>query len=450
MRWRTPPRESDRCRSRQPRPSTRCGGRRRRRKAGRSTGRRPGTGGAFVAARDELATTWLEAEQAHPVLAAFRRGPAREERSGLRLREARPRRARQQRRRKGDRDAVDARPPHPRAHRPREGAHLQGPSHPSPLPSVVALTQANMFIPAGSIRAGVVRDRVQAARDDRESWLVSALSLALALVTLVPTGGASLAMVGVASATLATYSTLRELEQFELHKVLADTDLDRARALMQGDPSLARFVTSLSRSASRGCRSCMRSPPPGSCAWRCGRATTRRGSSADQRRHGRGEARRAGARGRTGGRAPRGACRRRAAAEGAARADGPRAWPRCPAAAGPGAVHGLSGPARGCRRDAERAARPDRDRHAPADPLRDGRGRPAQGLALHRAGAREGDARRRRTRGPGAAADRPDVTARSRPLRRGDRGRLGARAACERLDPRRARRDGEGDWARWR
>jgi hypothetical protein len=110
---------------------------------------------------------------------------------------------------------------------------------------VVALTQANMFIPAGSIRAGVVRDRVQAARDDRESWLVSALSLALALVTLVPTGGTSLAMVGVASATLATYSTLRELEQFELHKVLADTDLDRARALMQGDPSLARFVTSL-------------------------------------------------------------------------------------------------------------------------------------------------------------------------------------------------------------
>ena len=200
----------------------------------------------FVAARDELATTWLAEEEAHPVLAAFRRDAQRE---------------------KGDLVSAFAKldlgelgssdvdkeiatlltrvlPTLAHIGRAKELIFKRLIS-PLTLPSVVALTQANMFIPAGSIRAGVVRDRVQAARDDRESWLVSALSLALALVTLVPTGGTSLAMVGVASATLATYSTLRELEQFELHKVLADTDLDRARALMQGDPSLARFVTSL-------------------------------------------------------------------------------------------------------------------------------------------------------------------------------------------------------------
>ena len=194
----------------------------------------------------ELATTWLAEEEAHPVLAAFRRDAQRE---------------------KGDLVSAFAKldlgglgssdvdkeiatlltrvlPTLAHIGRAKELIFKRLIS-PLTLPSVVALTQANMFIPAGSIRAGVVRDRVQAARDDRESWLVSALSLALALVTLVPTGGTSLAMVGVASATLATYSTLRELEQFELHKVLADTDLDRARALMQGDPSLARFVTSL-------------------------------------------------------------------------------------------------------------------------------------------------------------------------------------------------------------
>ena len=325
----------------------------------------------FVAARDELATTWLAEEEAHPVLAAFRRDAQRE---------------------KGDLVSAFAKldlgelgssdvdkeiatllsrvlPTLAHIGRAKELISKRLIS-PLTLPSVVALTQANMFIPAGSIRAGVVRDRVQAARDDRESWLVSALSLALALVTLVPTGGTSLAMVGVASATLATYSTLRELEQFELHKVLADTDLDRARALMQGDPSPARFVTSLLALGLEGL--------PLLHAITCRQAVARGGAVGDdtsrlvrQINDVTGEAklgeqaladaqaaeRRAA---RAGGEQPP-----KAPHEPTVRVPGPGAQ----LIAGPGAVHGLSGPARGRRRDAERAARPDRRRHAPADPL---------------------------------------------------------------------------------
>jgi hypothetical protein len=111
---------------------------------------------------------------------------------------------------------------------------------------VVALTRANMFVPDGSIRAGVVNDLVKDERDNRESWLLIAASIALALVTLVPSGGASLAIpAGMASVGLAAYSALKELDKYEDQKVLYDTDLDRARALSDEEPSLTAFAMSL-------------------------------------------------------------------------------------------------------------------------------------------------------------------------------------------------------------
>jgi hypothetical protein len=65
---------------------------------------------------------------------------------------------------------------------------------PLSLPAVVGLTKANMFVPKGSIRDGVANDLTrQASRDTEPTWMLIA-SFALAIVTLVPSGGASLAV----------------------------------------------------------------------------------------------------------------------------------------------------------------------------------------------------------------------------------------------------------------
>jgi hypothetical protein len=117
---------------------------------------------------------------------------------------------------------------------------------PLALPSVVALTRSNMFVPDGSIRAGVINDLVKAERSSRESWLLIAASVALALVTLVPSGGASLAVgAGMASVAMGAYSALKELNHYEEQKALYDTDLDRARALSDEEPSLTGFAVAL-------------------------------------------------------------------------------------------------------------------------------------------------------------------------------------------------------------
>lgn len=201
---------------------------------------------AFVAARGELTNAWFATEKEHPVLAAFRRGLGPDKgttTSGFAKLEL------------GDLGStsvdkemttllVRVLPTLMHVGRARKLIKDRAIS-PLTLPSVVALTQANMFVPEGSLRAGVVHDLVRTARKDREGWLVQVFAFALALVTFLPTGGASLAVAGLASASLAAYSSLRELDRYELHKVLADTDLDRARALVRDDPSLAGFVTSL-------------------------------------------------------------------------------------------------------------------------------------------------------------------------------------------------------------
>jgi hypothetical protein len=112
------------------------------------------------------------------------------------------------------------------------------------LPSVVLLTRTNMFIPKGSIRDGVVNDLVAGAKDD--SGLVQALALALALITLIPSGGASLAIpAGAAAIGLAAYSATQEWEKYTTGKTLTNTNLDLARSLSTEEPSLTGFALSL-------------------------------------------------------------------------------------------------------------------------------------------------------------------------------------------------------------
>ena len=119
---------------------------------------------------------------------------------------------------------------------------------PLSMPPVVAMTQATMFVPEGSIRAGVIRDLMDAEKEKRESWLLTVASWALLVVTLLPTGGLSavvLVPVGLASAGIAAYSALKIYQKYERQKLLANTDLDLARALSNEEPSLRGFAMNL-------------------------------------------------------------------------------------------------------------------------------------------------------------------------------------------------------------
>jgi hypothetical protein len=190
-------------------------------------------------ARKELAAGWIAAERAHPVLAAYRGTTKELETISLGTL---------------DTAGVDDEMRELLEHVLPKLAHIakanqlikSGAISPLALPAVVGLTRANMFVPNGSIRAGVVNDLAAAAsRDCEPTWMIVA-SIALAIVTLVPSGGTSLAFAtGVAGASLAAYTAVKELKHYDEQTSLYDTDLDRARALSQEEPSLTHFALSL-------------------------------------------------------------------------------------------------------------------------------------------------------------------------------------------------------------
>jgi hypothetical protein len=187
----------------------------------------------------ELATAWIESERAHPVLAAYRGTTKELEKIDLGTL---------------DTAGVDDQMRQVLEHVLPKIAHIAQADHmiktgaisPLALPAVVGLTKANMFIPSGSIRDGVANDLARrASRDTEPTWMLIA-SVALAIVTLVPSGGASLAVAtGIAGASLAAYTAVKEYQHYDEQKVLIDTDLDRARALSQEEPSLTAFAMAL-------------------------------------------------------------------------------------------------------------------------------------------------------------------------------------------------------------
>lgn len=187
--------------------------------------------------RHTLNAMWIQAERQHPLLASYRGGEPLEkiDLGGL------------------DSKSVDVEMKTvlekvlPKVVSIAKAHHMikNGQVSPLSLAPVVAMTRANMFVPPGSIRAAVVRDLVADAEDEG-STLVMLLSFALAIVTLVPSGGASLAIAaGAASAGFAAYTALKEFQDYENDKTLANTDLDRARALSSEEPSLAGFAMTL-------------------------------------------------------------------------------------------------------------------------------------------------------------------------------------------------------------
>ncbi len=190
--------------------------------------------------RAELTRYWIEAEREHPIIAAFRRGedvekvdlgtlgtdPVRDEMKTV---------------------VVQILPKIADIYKAQYLIGLGSEHHgisPLALAPVVALTKTNMFVPDRSLRDGVVKDLVDEAADSDPTW-VKVLAVALAIVTLIPSGGSSAVLIGATGAALAAYSAGAAWQEYDVHKTLANTDLDLARSLSTEEPSMTGFAVSL-------------------------------------------------------------------------------------------------------------------------------------------------------------------------------------------------------------
>jgi hypothetical protein len=189
---------------------------------------------------EHLDVMWARAEHEHPVLASFRGRQFMLE--GVDL---------------GELDAPSATPqmaamlkevlPKLAAILETKGRIQGGHLSPLSLPPVVALTKAVMFVPEGSIRAGKINDMVEAAQDKSVLKYIGLGLLALiAVAAALPTGGESLGVgIGLISAALSTASAVEDWQHYKQQKMLANTALDRAKALSADEPSLFPFALDL-------------------------------------------------------------------------------------------------------------------------------------------------------------------------------------------------------------
>jgi hypothetical protein len=190
---------------------------------------------ALAAAQRELQSLWIAAERLNPVLAAFRRGRDIE---------------------KVDLGALDSYnveqqmkavvrevlPKIADVGRAKDRILSRGAdTSPLAIPTVVALTRANMFIPRDTLRDGIANDLVNEATG-ADSWLATIGVVALALVSLLPGG---LLIASIAGTALAAYDATREYDEYTKQKTFANTNLDIARSLSTAEPSLTRFAVSL-------------------------------------------------------------------------------------------------------------------------------------------------------------------------------------------------------------
>jgi hypothetical protein len=189
----------------------------------------------LTAAQRELQSLWIATERLNPVLAAFRRGRdiekvdlgaldshSVEEQMKAVVREVLPKIADIGR----AKDRILSR-----------GADTS----PLTIPTVVALTRANMFIPKDTLRDGIANDLVNEATG-ADSWLATIGVVALALVSLLPGG---LLIASIAGTALAAYDATREYDEYTKQQTFANTNLDIARSLSTQEPSLTRFAVSL-------------------------------------------------------------------------------------------------------------------------------------------------------------------------------------------------------------
>ncbi len=109
---------------------------------------------------------------------------------------------------------------------------------------IVDLTLGKEEMPAWQKRVG--RDQVAAAKakaeEDKEFWTV--IAIGLGLIAAIPTGGASLAAagiataVGIAGAALSVYNAYEHWQEYQLQMAATATDFAKAEALAKDEPSL--------------------------------------------------------------------------------------------------------------------------------------------------------------------------------------------------------------------
>ena len=172
-------------------------------------------------ARNELAAAWLQAEKLHPILAAYRQDTSLDSVNLWGLAG------------EGD-DAMRNVLLHVL---PTMGNILEsqrwlrsGKLDPLTLAPVVELTRHNMFVPRGSVRDAVVMDLVA---DAGSTSLLTVITLALTLVLLLPTGGASAVIAGGLLA-LDVYSAGKQYIQYGRQQALrGPTSTAPARSRMR-------------------------------------------------------------------------------------------------------------------------------------------------------------------------------------------------------------------------
>lgn len=106
------------------------------------------------------------------------------------------------------------------------------------------MTKPPMLVVPGTVRERALRERMAEERGgDWGDFAIMALTMGLALLAAIPTGGSSLAagvvvVAEVGGAVFEVSLVADEIEEYSVQKAMAGTDMDKARALAAAEPSL--------------------------------------------------------------------------------------------------------------------------------------------------------------------------------------------------------------------
>jgi hypothetical protein len=187
--------------------------------------------------RQQFRLAWIEAERAHPILAAYRDRDADASKLGGLA--------------GSDHDITrsvirQVLPKLGNIYRTKSAllgtwGHLD----PLRLAPAVEIAKQRMFVPPRSARDGAITDIVAEAHDTGglARWAYEAIMLALTALTLVPSAGTSV-MAGLAIGGLAydVYAGVDEYQDYKLMSAAGDTDLDELRSISDEEPSLTPLL----------------------------------------------------------------------------------------------------------------------------------------------------------------------------------------------------------------
>lgn len=117
------------------------------------------------------------------------------------------------------------------------------------LPEIVALTKSAARVNGESslsrFRSRIVDDKVRTVIDDEQfrDIVLTVLTIGLAIIAAIPSGGSSLiagttAAAGIGGIALSVSQATEHLEQYRVESAMAGSDFDRARAISSEEPSL--------------------------------------------------------------------------------------------------------------------------------------------------------------------------------------------------------------------